>query len=180
MYRWSWAASALAIAAMAVLVFGTWPWAWPFLIASVFCSYMQARGPLANRKRMRLADMADAVIQQAREQAPVSANSLWALERSAPRRRAFEPLCGCPRCGLLTYHLFGAPFEHTERRPEWKAGPGRLWVEQEIDEVSVWNTEGVYRVRHRETGRMVMKKQVLMCVQRECLSCGHEWTEELS
>jgi hypothetical protein len=73
-------------------------------------------------------------------------------------RRTFEPYTLCPSCEVATYHVFGAPRERTE----------------EAVPVSVWNSERTYRFC-TDAG----EPEARTVVDRECLSCGHEWTEDV-
>lgn len=96
---------------------------------------------------------------------------------TGPTKRAtFEPFATCPGCSVPGYHLFAAPRELVESRPERVVGA--RWVEAEdYDGVSFWNTSGTYRVHHRDRGQVVIKKYVSTVVDRECLSCGKTWME---
>lgn len=74
--------------------------------------------------------------------------------------RVFEPFCACPQCGHEAHHVFGAAHEKIQPRAD------------EIVELSVWNYPGVVRVHDRSTD-----PSVVMVVDRQCLTCRHEWEE---
>lgn len=165
LYRWSAAATVFAAAAIAMLVFVDWPWAWPFIVTSWICSYMQMRGPLANRKRMRREAKAANIIRRAHEQMPVTAGYL--SKRRTHGRREFDPFCSCPGCGLAAYHVLGEPRELQGLHQLHAYGDAII---------SVWNSPGIRKVYAEET----QATAPLMVVDRECLSCRSEWTEAVS
>lgn len=167
-----WCAILHAVAAFAMLLFVHWLWAWPFIIASWICSGVSLRGSWLERKWRKAAEAEEAL-------AWLEPRNLTLVTdfAEAGGRRPFEPFCECPRCHVPTWHVFSGPRQEVESRPQWVAGPGRMWVEEDVVEMSVWNREGTYRVRQRETGEVVTKKQVVMVMDRECLSCEFKWQE---
>lgn len=155
-----------------------------FVGTSVGC-LCSAAGTVWSAKRMirmSFTDYGIEISRRAKELAPVSMeNFATHANRATDQRRAFEPFCECPNCGIPTYHLFGQAREQVDNRSIWKAGPGHAWVESDEDvRISVFDKAGTYRVNDRRTGKYVTKKRVTMVVDRECLSCAEHWMETAS
>jgi hypothetical protein len=90
--------------------------------------------------------------QQAREEL-----AHWRANHPEQARRLghpvpFEACTACPSCGLLTVHLLGEPYD-------------RPLDDRSVDIVTDRVMSGSKRVQRR--------------VDRECLNCGHGWTETM-
>lgn len=140
--------------------------------AGCLCSTVGVLWSARRAMRISLTDYGIEITRRAREQVPISAVSLRALERSGSRRRAFEPFCECPSCGLPTFHVFGAPREEVDEF----ATVRRMAIS--VDDV--WNSSGIHKVRQRESGAFPPGWVSSTVVDRECLSCRSEWTETMS
>lgn len=137
--------------------------------AGCLCSAVGVLWSARRAMRFSLAGYGVEITRRAREQVPISADSLRALEMSGSGR-PFEPFCECPECGLPTYHVFGPARELVdEPHPmRWAMGLG-----------DVWNSPGVHRVRSSDPVLDEEQAKAIV-VDRECLSCRYEWTEAVS
>lgn len=155
-----WPAFVLASIAAALIVAGYPLVSLPFNAASITYSVIRYRRAVAQRRVERTSTPARVVMRG---------------------RRTFDPFTTCPSCEVATYHVFGAPREQADdpHPLRWMMGLGGVW-EVPNHTVSVWNSPGVYKVREPVAQPEAdAQPSFTNVVDRECLSCGHEWTEDV-
>jgi hypothetical protein len=145
-----WPAFVLAGIAAALIVAGYPLASLPFDAASLTYSVIRYRRAVAQRQMERTSTPARVVMRG---------------------RRTFEPYTLCPSCEVATYHVFGALREEADKRLPLRWAMG-------LDDV--WNYPGVWKVREPVAQSAEDAEPTFTTVvDRECLSCGHEWTEDV-